>query len=53
MKTGRKEKKRDGQIEYNEDGWVNVKGCGERMRGESSKSCRDWLIGTIVAVLYS
>lgn len=46
-------KVRGEEIEYNGDRWANVKGCREEMRGEAGKSCRDLLIGTTAAVLYS
>lgn len=44
---------REEEFEYNGDRWGNVKGCREGMREEASKSCRDLLIGTTAAVLYS
>lgn len=49
----RKKEVREAEIGYNGDRWGNVKGCIEGMRGEASKSCRDLLIGTTAAVLYS
>lgn len=51
----RKKKKevREEEIGYNGDRWGNVNGCIEGMRGEASKPCRDLLIGTRAAVIYS